>query len=107
MSNCASSTKDEICRAHRVFLHSALSVLCQPVCCFLCADPVVSLESSVEFIPGTSVHFRDLGNLLAQGTKKLQRSDPVLADISRSIVGHSGNKKLPCYGNSARMLKPR
>lgn len=50
--------------------------------------------------------FQGFGKSPCTGNKKLQRSDPVLADISQNIVGHSRNKKLPSYGNSACMLKP-
>lgn len=49
--------------------------------------------------------FWGFGKSPCRGNKKLQHSDPVLADISQNIVGHSGNKKLPCYGNCACELK--
>lgn len=54
-----------------------------------------------------SVHFRALGNPLAEWKEKLQSSDLVLAYISYSIVGHSRNKKLPSYGKSAYVLRFR
>lgn len=50
--------------------------------------------------------FQGFGKSSCTGNKELQRSDPVLADISQNIAGHSGNKKLPSYGNSACMHKP-
>lgn len=63
----------------------------QPSVCLaqrlLWADPVVSLRVRVEFIPCTSVQFRDFRKsphacMQQQQQKKLQRRDPVLDDTS-------------------------
>lgn len=85
-------------------LSSLFPLLLTVFCCVCSCVYRHGCESSLEFIPCTSVHFRDLGNLLAEGTKQLWLSDPVPADIFHSIAG-TQQKQKDIYGNSACMLK--
>lgn len=103
MSNCGGSTKDQICHPHSV----AARTLCLPSCaCFSARIWLWALNNLQGSYPA-SVHFRALGNLLAEWKEKLRSADLVLAYISYSIVGHSRNKKLPSYGKSAYVLRLR
>lgn len=81
----------------------------QPSVCLaqllLWADPVVSPRVRVEFIPCTSVQFRDLGKSprACKKKKKLQRRDPMLDDTSE----HRKKKNYLAMGILACELEPR
>lgn len=106
VSNCTSSTKDEICRVRRMFYSThwvhcvCLTWVCVSVCRCACESWIICGVH-----PLHKCSFQGFGKSPCTGDKKLQRSDPALADISQNIVEHSGHKKLPSYGNSC-MLKP-
>lgn len=110
VSNCASSTKDEICCVRRAHYHTHWVHFVCPRCVSVCRSCCESWIICGVY-PLHKCSFQGFGKSPCTGNKKLQCSDPVLAHISQNIVEHSGNKKekkkkLPSSGNSACRLTP-